>query len=69
MTLTPDDISNLMSHYMMTKKPSLGIFGHDTFRLSSLGLIVPKDDSSCNRPLTSKGLVLAQLIIDYANEV
>ena len=69
MSLTPEDISNLMSHYIMTKDDRVGIFGHDTRNLSKLGLLMPRDRGETNWPLSDKGLVLAQLIIDYANEV
>lgn len=69
MSLTPEDISNLMTHYIMTKDRRACIFGHDTRNLSKLGLLVPRDKGELNWPLSDKGLVLAQLIIDYANEV
>jgi hypothetical protein len=72
MKITPTDISTLMNHYIMTKNPTLGIFSSDASsanKLHKLGLIVDKDPGEMNRPLTDKGLTLAQLIVDYANEV
>lgn len=72
MKITPTDISTLMDHYTMTKNPGLGIFSSDVSsanKLHKMGLIVDKDPGEMNRPLTDKGLTLAQLIVDYANEV
>jgi len=72
MKITPKDISTLMDHYVMTKNPVLSISSSDTSsanKLHKLGLIVDKDPGEMNRPLTDKGLILAQLIVDYANEV
>lgn len=71
MKFTPTDISTLMDHYVMTKNPKLGIFSTDAAsanKLHKMGLIVDKDPGKTNRPLTDKGLTLAQLIVDYTNE-
>ena len=68
MVLSPEDIGNLMTHYIMTKDRDTGIFGHDTRNLVKLGLLAPRDKGEINWPLSDKGLVLAQLIIDNANE-
>lgn len=72
MHLTATDIGTLMDHYVMTKNRRTGISNSDytsTDKLYAAGLVVEDDPSKINRPLTAKGLTLAQLIIDYANEV
>jgi len=72
MKLNPNDISALMDHYRMTKDSRLSIFSTDpknTEKLYKAGLVVEYAHGELNRPLTSKGLALAQLILDYANEV
>lgn len=72
MLLTAKDISTLMKHYVMTKSSHTGISSSNntsTNKLYKAGLVVEYNPSKINRPLTAKGVTLAQLIIDYANEV